>query len=76
MELENSAGCVEEPVDLFSKYEQMKFSDATPQQVYRQLRRDKIDRINMIKILRCVFDLSLEEATEILQTNGKTKIAV
>ena len=44
MELENSAGCVEESVDLFRKYEQMKLSGMSPQQVYRQLRLDKLDR--------------------------------
>jgi hypothetical protein len=73
--LANITGCVEESVDLFRKYEQMKLSGATPQEVYRQLRRDKLDRVNSIKILRRVFDLSLDEAAEILQTNGKTKIA-
>lgn len=73
--LANITGCIEESVNLFRKYEQMKLSGATPQQVYRQIQSDKLDSLNTIKILRRVFDLSLSEATEILQTNGRTKNA-
>lgn len=73
--LANVNGCVEEPKNLYRKYEEMKLSGASVDKVYAQTQKDKLDRINTLKVLRRVFDLSLEDAMQILETNESTKIA-
>jgi hypothetical protein len=51
--------------DDFSKYELMKQSGASAEQVYLEAARDKIDNITRIRLVRKVFSLSLEEYKEV-----------
>jgi len=51
--------------DDFSKYESMKNSGASPEQVYREAVRDGWDSIGRIRLVRAVFSLTPREAKEV-----------
>ncbi|MCG3162234.1 MAG: hypothetical protein JMDDDDMK_03474 [Acidobacteria bacterium] len=50
----------------FSKYEEMRDQGANPQGIYLAATEDGYDGVGAIRILRWVFDLSLQEAQEII----------
>ncbi|MDX1951094.1 MAG: hypothetical protein SFY81_02855 [Verrucomicrobiota bacterium] len=55
----------------FEKYKELKVAGKTPAEVFQIARKDGVDEIKMIRLLRQVFNLSLTEAKEVI-VNGKT----
>lgn len=49
----------------YSKYEKMRDEGASPKEVYLAAKADNYNPIELIKLLRRVFDLSLIQAKEI-----------
>ncbi len=58
--------CFEPNPDWFSKYEVMKGTGATPQEVYSAVRKDGFSRLEGIMALRQVFNIPLSDAKEVL----------
>jgi hypothetical protein len=57
--------------DDFSKYEAMKKSGASPQEVYCVALKDGVDSITMFRLIRSVFSMDFVEAKEaILKAEG------
>lgn len=50
----------------FSKYNQMRESGATAQQVYTTAKADQLNLASCIKMLRDIFNFSLVEAKEVM----------
>ncbi len=56
--------CNQAPPYNFGKYEEMRESGATPQQIYLATRADGLGRVESIAALRQLFQLSLPEAQD------------
>jgi hypothetical protein len=52
--------------DDFSKYEAMRNSGSTPEDVYQAAVRDGVDDIARIRLIRAVYSLSLKQAKELM----------
>lgn len=52
--------------DQFEKYERMRDAGKSPQDIYEAAKSEGLDSISLIKALRAVFNLSMNEATEII----------
>jgi hypothetical protein len=52
--------------DDFSKYEAMRQSGSTPEEVYRAAVRDGVDSIARIRLIRVVYALSPGQAKEVI----------
>src|SRR5688572_11090189 len=52
----------------FLKYEAMRDAGASPKEVCRQLWADNVGSVEIIKILRAIFSLSLVEAKQVKHT--------
>lgn len=76
MRLASVNGCVEEPLRNFRQFEQMKRRGATIDEVFAETQTQTLDKVNTLKVLRRFFNLSLEEANEVLErANEAVKIA-
>ena len=61
-------------IDHFPKYEEMKRSGSSPDEVYRQAIDDKVDLITRIRMIRSVFGLSPGGAKEVVvRAAGESK---
>jgi hypothetical protein len=60
--------------DNFTKYESMKNSGLSPEDVYREAIRDGIDTITRIRLIRVVFSLTPAQAKELMvRSEGEAK---
>ena len=53
-------------MDDFSKYKGMNDNGATPANVYHEAKKDGLDKVVSIRMLREIFQLSLAQAKEII----------
>lgn len=55
-------------MDSFQKYEAMRSEGSSPSQIYESGRRDGLDSITLIRMIRKICNLSIAEAKEVIMT--------